>query len=110
LASLRQALHTLCAALGSQQPAAAATLPDEGPSLAERVAELLALLRDNDGDVGDWILSHSKALRAGLGESFSAVERATQQYDYDAALTLLELLAKRAGITISEPDGTGKQA
>jgi CheY-like chemotaxis protein len=103
---LSVALNAVCGEINRCLPdVAAANQADETP-IAQLTSTLHGLLSRNDGDALDWIHDHAPTLRAGLGDAFAAVERAAEQYDYDAALALLDVLASRAGLHLD----TGHQA
>jgi two-component system sensor histidine kinase/response regulator len=98
-AELDRQLAITCDAIGASLPVDVVTAPADMPPLANLIDDLKQRLRDNDGEAIDLIAANQPRLQRGLGDSFTAVERAVQQYDYDAALAMLEVLASRAGIT-----------
>jgi len=99
LKQLAQAMQDFCKALQAlpQPPTTeAVTAP-----AAELLPRLHRLLQDNDGAAMGLIEQHGPGLRKQLGHSFAAVEQAINQYDYDAALALLGVLAQRSGISLA---------
>ncbi|MBV8466728.1 MAG: response regulator [Burkholderiales bacterium] len=105
---LSAALEAAFAAAAENTAPAVTDAESAKAPLAERLAHLSRLLEESDGEAQDWTLEHSVGLREDLGEGFSAVEFAIQQYDYDAALRLLRGLAARiaagdATRNVSEP-------
>ncbi len=72
---------------------------------AKRVTdELVRLLEDSDGAVGDWAERHSGRLRAALGEAVATqVLRHVRAFDFDDALVALRA-------TLGEPSTAAPEA
>jgi hypothetical protein len=66
-------------------------------------ARLRALLGSADGDSGDYCMEHAALLRGALGaEAAGAVERAVNDFDFDAALAKLRIAAEAKRFTTGE--------
>jgi two-component system sensor histidine kinase/response regulator len=96
--SLEAALTVVCKASRLADSDSLNSRHSSGEPLSSLVEKLTMMLNESDGEAQDWTMEHADVLREGLGQSFSAVEYAVQQYDYDAALKLLNAMAARAGL------------
>jgi two-component system sensor histidine kinase/response regulator len=79
------ALALLDAAMADPSP----TAPDVGPPAQQLLDEFVALLRDSDGQAPQFLQRHAAALSPLLAPHQSAVGRALDAFDFDAALALL---------------------
>ncbi|MEH6461297.1 response regulator [Chitinimonas sp. JJ19] len=104
IAKLEVDLDLFCRYLSQALPTVAPPPAVPEIPLQPLLARLSRLLQDNDGDALGLVEEQGARLRSGLGHSFAAVEQAIGQYDYDAALALLGVLASRAGISLSQPE------
>jgi len=67
------------------------------------ITRLAGLLAGADGDSGDYCMEHASLLRGALGvEAAGAVERAVNDFDFDAALAKLRIAAEAKRFTTGE--------
>jgi hypothetical protein len=79
-----------------------ATTVDMGAAQAV-ITKLAGLLASADGDSGDYCMEHAALLRGALGlEAAGAVERAVNDFDFDAALAKLRAAAEAKRFTTGE--------
>ncbi|MGH8672956.1 MAG: ATP-binding protein, partial [Burkholderiales bacterium] len=69
-------------------------------TIAAALTRLAALLRANDGEALDVLLSEQAALRIALGRDFTALERAVNAFDFESALDWLKNPADQSGIRL----------
>lgn len=98
LQALRQQLEPLLHALEdwlSAQPAPvpASTTPssaEDSPGYAQARKELLALLHESDSASLEQLERHAPALQARLGAQFPRLRQRVNEFDFDAAIEILE--------------------
>ncbi|MES2128772.1 MAG: response regulator, partial [Pseudomonadota bacterium] len=93
LAKLEQALASQLAALRAALPAAAPALPAASVDAAQCEAvcrQLARLLADDDAKAEKVLLEHQAMLAAALPQHFRALQQAIGQFDFEAALAILD--------------------
>ena len=94
---LRAELESLVVGLrawdGSAAPVPEAPGESSGES-AQRLAELGALLQDNDSAALDFLEQHATMLQVVLGRGFRSLERNIREFDFEQALTSLAAAQK----------------
>ncbi len=94
--ALQQPLDLLIAELTAQIPAAHQTQPmtqplDDDPALqAEAIAQLLALLQQDDSVAIDFFYHHSAQLQRTLGTDFETFQHRLEDFEFDTALAMLK--------------------
>jgi signal transduction histidine kinase/CheY-like chemotaxis protein len=89
LDTLIQALVRATAAAAESEPATATTPAD--PALMQRLHTLIA---DDDAEAAELMEQHATAFSLHMGEAYSGIKTAVDDFDFERALTLLnELLA-----------------
>ena len=97
---LQSVIQTLDARLpAGSAPQPVAVDPKQLESACRRIARLLA---DSDSEVGAELQANESLLRQGLGQDFSAISRATEDFDFDSALQQLRAAALTHGIALEE--------
>jgi PAS domain S-box-containing protein len=78
-------------------PVATAASAEQGASALQRLAALLA---DGDGQAVDYLIEHAGPLRSVCEAEYAAIEKAIDNFDFEAALERLNATAARAGIPL----------
>jgi two-component system sensor histidine kinase/response regulator len=103
--AIARTVAAVCAVIDSG-PAAeeqAVTANVDKGAAQEVITKLAALLASADGDSGDYCMEHAALLRGVLGaEAAGAVERAVNDFDFDAALAKLRVAAEAKRFTTGE--------
>jgi PAS domain S-box-containing protein len=103
--AIARTVAAVCAVIDSG-PAAeeqAVTANVDKGAAQEVITKLAALLASADGDSGDYCMEHAALLRGVLGaEAAGAVERAVNDFDFDAALAKLRIAAEAKRFTTGE--------
>ena len=109
LAAFAESIATTVAALRALSPVSPGTVAAAGTTVADAgeaqavITKLAGLLAGADGDSGDYCLEHAALLRGALGaEAAGAVERAVNDFDFDAALAKLRVAAEAKQFTTGE--------